>query len=429
MPNLHPEERDQSKKPRLGTTFTVEFPQLPTMTQRPYEVELIQKRGNHDILKLIFKQTGRELTEDIPTGLPVRFSWQQNRIQASWVGYVSYVSRSVLANRDGVMEVICIGSSFPLKKKETKVFSECSIPEAVRQLATEVGLEFVGDFSSRKFPQLIVAGQSYWSWIQEQANRLGYVAYVDGVTLYFQKIDTAVNHQQGSAPLFSLANNEIGLDSQGVNDRTLTTFKVLRGDYLETSDITRTSMSAGGVNPSTSQVVEWKTSPKDFAGSRAAVSDVLFTTQRTDQATFSQKDSEELASNLAQLARFTMPAKVTGAGDYRCKPNSLILVQGTGKTTDGYWLVKEVTHSFNMYGMYTVELLVLSDGTGASTLDIFESDKTFGRNVINISEKLVPSGTLKSSKPNSSPLLSTPAIPILVRDLSFNSSDSRWKAN
>lgn len=428
MPNLHPEERDQSKKPRLGTTFSVEFPQLPTMTQRPYEAELIQKRGNHDVLKLIFKQTGREWTEDIPTGLPVKFSWTQNRITHTWVGYVSHVSRSVRSNRDGLMDVVCLGSSFPLKKKQARVFSECSIPEAVKSLAEEVGLEFVGDFSARTFPQLIIAGQSYWAWIQEQANRLGYVAYVEGITLYFQKLNSAIDSRQGSAPLFSLANNEIGLDSQGVSDRTLTTFKVLRGDYLETGDTVRASVSTGGVAPTTTQVVGGESSPTDVASTRSIASEVLFSTQRTDQTTFSQKDSQELAENLAQLARFTMPAKISGAGDYRCRPNGVVLVQGTGKTTDGYWLIKDVIHTFNMYGMYTVEMTVLSDGVGATTLKSFESDKTFGRDVLNISEKLSPSGAVTSTKPNSSPTLSTPTIPILVRDLNFKTSDSRWKA-
>lgn len=428
MPNLHPEERDQSKKPRLGTTFVVDFPQMPTMTQRPYEAELIQRRGNHDVLKLMFKQTGREWTEDIPTGLPVRFMWSQNRIQHTWVGYVSHVSRSVRANRDGIMDVLCIGSSFPLKKKEPRVFSECSIPEAVKKLAEEVGLEFVGDFSSRTFPQLIIAGQSYWSWIQEQANRLGYVAYVDGVTLFFQKIDSAINSRQGSAPLFSLSNNEIGLDSQGLQDRTLTTFKVLRGDYLETGDVTRTAMSTGGVVPTTGQLVDSESSPADANSTRKAASEVLFTTQRTDQTTFSQKDSQELAANLSQLARFTMPARVTGAGDYRCRPNGVILVQGTGKVTDGYWLIKDVIHSFNMYGMYTVDMTVLSDGTGATTIQPFEPGKSFGRDVINISEKLAPTGAVTSTKPSSSPSLSAPTLPILVRDLNFKTSDSRWKA-
>ena len=429
MPNLHPEEKDQSKKPRLGTTFTVEFPQLPTMTQRPYEVELIQKRGNHDILKLSFKQTGRVYTEDIPTGLPMRFTWQQNRIKSSWVGYVSHVSSTVLANRDGVMDVVCIGASFPLKKKETKVFSECSIPEAVAQLAAEVGLEFVGDFNSRKFPQLILAGQSYWSWIQEQASRLGYVAYVDGVTLYFHSLDSAIHHRPGSAPVFSIANNEIGLDSQGLNDRTLTNFKVLRGDYLELDHNTRTAVTTGGVNPNTGKVFESQKSPLDSQSIRKNASNVLFSTHRTDQISLSKKDSEELAKNLSQLSRFSMPAIVNGAGDYRCTPNALIKLEGTGKTTDGYWLVKEVTHTFNMYGMYTVTMTALADGTGSSTLKIFEAEKTFGRDVLNISEKLSPHGEISSAKPNSSPSLSTPTIPILVRDLSFKSSDSRWKAS
>lgn len=429
MSNLHSEEVRQAKKPRYGTGFSVEFPQLPTMTQRPYEVELIQKRGNHDILKLMFKQTGKEYTEDIPTGLPVRFTWTQNQIKTSWVGYVSHVSRQVLANRDGVMDVVCVGSSFPLKKKATKVFVDCSIPEAVQQLAEEVGLEYVGDFSSRKFPQLTLAGQSYWAWIQEQASRLGYVAYVKGVTLYFQRIDSAINSSLGSPPVFSLADADMGLDYQGLLQRTLTRFKVLRGDYIESSSDVRTAVTIGGINPVTTEVLSGESTPTDAAHPlRKDISNTLFSTQRTDQVSFRQKDAQELAKNLTELSRFSMPAKVIGAGDARCYPNSLIKVEGTGKSSDGYWLIKEVTHSFNMYGTYTVDMLVLSDGVGEATASPFEQNKTLGRNVVNINDKLRPSGGIISARSNSSPNLSAPTLPILVKDLNFKASESRWKA-
>jgi hypothetical protein len=430
MTARHPNERDPSKASRKGTSFNFRFPSMPTFRRSPYEVKLMQGQGKHDILNLVFKQTAIDVVEDVVTGLPVEFTWTRNSIKKVWNGYVSHVSTSLRANQDGTMNVVCIGASFPLKERATRVFTDSTIPEAIGVIAKEFGFEYVNDTHSRKFSQLILAGQSYWSWIQEQSNSIGYAVYVEGTTLFCRKLDSAITQNSSSIPLFSLKNPEVGLDSQSqFADRTLTNFKVLQGDYLEIDGLVRTSVVSGGVDPLSLETSVSTSSPALVgANLRATNSNVLFSEYRSDKVLGTKREVNVMSEDLAQKTRFTIPANIKGLGDYRCVPYGLVQVDGTGINTDGYWLIKEVTHSFIMYGQYEVEMTVLSDGVGTSLMKGYEMDKSNGRDLVNIFEALSSTRSQSTPRANKEPTLSQKLIPLNPRDNSFGPQSMRWKA-
>jgi len=429
VPNLHPEERDASKASTRGTKFFISVPSMPTITRQPYEATLFQSQGNHDVLRLSFKQTGPEYTDAIQTGTPLLFSWTQYSHTKNWYGYVSYVASSSRANQDGQMEVVCVGTSFPLKERATRVFIESTIPDAIKILASEFGFNAVIDPHPRVFSQLILTGQSYWSWIQEQADRLGYVAYMEDATLHFRKLDSIISKNSTSIPLFSLKDASIGLDSQNLQDRTLTSFRVTKGDYVESETGLRTSMTSGGVDPLTSTTHVATASPKSVGNDlRKVTSAVLFQEYRTDQVAPSEKDSVNLASDLSQKSRFTIPAKIKGLGDYRCTPYGLIQVDGTGDITNGYWIVKEVTHNFIMYGQYTVDMEVLSDGTGEPQLNGYQLNSSANRDIVNLTERLSNYGIVGATQLSTPPVLNSSVVLTTSKDLVFGPNSARWKA-
>lgn len=429
MSSRHPTEPFAAGKSRKGTSFAVEFPTMPTLQRKPFEVQLIQKRNNHDILKLTFSQEGKQWFEDIPTGLPIKFSWTQEGVQTFWFGYVSYVSKIVTALRIKTMEVVCVGASFPLKEKLTKVFSDVSIPEVVAQLATDFGLEFLGDNHPRKFPQLTIAGHSCWAWIQEQANRIGYAAYVDGTTLYFRSLDKLISQNSAAIPVLSIEDKSTP-DGQLFYDRTLEYFKVLRGDFIEEDGPLRTEKHTGGINPLTGELFTSSASPQSVGNNlRASSSKTLFQEYRNDQVALSNLDSNIAANDSAQLSRFTLPAKAKGRGDYRLRPYALVQVLGTGDVTDGYWLVKDVTHTFGKFNTYDVELSLLSDGTGASELSGFELPKSSGRDTVNIAAALsAGSSPLTSSRATNPSRLGNGLTALTHAELGFSAESSKWIA-
>ena len=428
MSSRHPSERLASGKARKGTFFQVTFPTMPTLERKPYEAQLTQKQGHHDILRLSFSQEGKQWFEDIPTGLPVRFSWIQEGVETTWVGYVSYVSKVVTSLRDRTMEVMCIGSSFPLKDKGMRVFTDTTIPEAVAKLATEFNLEFISDSHPRKFSQLTLAGHSYWAWIQEQASRIGYAAYMDGVTLYFRSFDKVISQNTNSIPVLSIE-DKTTVDGQLFYDRTMEYFKVLKGDFVEGEGSVRTDKHVAGVNPVTKEAFIAKASPSNAGtGLRKEVSPTLFNEYRTDQVATSANESEVIAKDAAHLSRFTLPAKVKGRGDYRFKPYALVHVLGTGPTTDGYWLVKEAVHTFGKFGTYDVDLTILSDGTGDTSLTGFSLSTSAGRDLVNISEAISNGGAVTSRRAAGEAKLGHSLTAITHKQLGYKPSSAKWTA-
>lgn len=356
--------RDPLWKARRRNKTHVQFPTLPSLSSRPRSIRLYQKQYNHDILVLSFSETRAVWFSNIQTGIPIQFTWTQDAHEVTWYGYVSHISRTVQASRVKEMEVHCVGASFPLKERATRVFNDLTVPEAVKIIAEENGFNFIGDPNPRRFPQLTMAGHSYWEWIQEQAKRIGFAVVVDGMNLYFREIDSLVDQLAASTPFFSAGSVDVPAKHQ-FYDRTLDVFNTLKGEHMEGAEHVRTSKIIGGVDPVTAQPFTASDSPNNLSNDlRSNLNDVLFSEYRTDQVANTEHAIQDAALGSAKLARFTMPAKARGQGDPRVRPFAPVYIHGTGSLTDGHWIVKEVTHLFQKAGEYTVDMLLVTDGTG-----------------------------------------------------------------
>jgi hypothetical protein len=261
------------------------------------------------------------------------------------------------------MKVYCVGSSFVLKQRKTKTYKDKTIPEIAASIAKENNLKFVGENHSRRFSQLVISGHTQWEWLHEQANRIGYVMYVQGTNLVFRPIDKIIDETSSDAPVFQMWDSTIPKQSAHP-DRTLDHFKVMVGENIEGYGPDRASKQIGGVNPVTGESFTAKRSPSETgSGIRELLSDTLFNDFNSDQVANSKLDAKNAAESSAHLARFNIPAKILGQGDPRVSPYKLIYVEGSGNQTDGFWVVNEVTHRLFFSGIYSLEMLVLTDGT------------------------------------------------------------------
>ena len=128
-----------TSKYRRGTTYSVSFPTVPSLTTLPRRVELIQESYRHDILIMEFSKTSDKWFALMKTGVPVKFSWTQGLISNTWVGYVSFTKKTVAGQIEEIMEVHCVGTTFALKDSATKVFRNKTIPQMVDELVTGFG--------------------------------------------------------------------------------------------------------------------------------------------------------------------------------------------------------------------------------------------------------------------------------------------------
>ena len=350
-------------KYRRGTRFKVEFPTLPSIQIQPREITLTQKQRKHDVLVMEYQSTSLKNAKLLKTGVPIKFSWKQGSRKVEWLGYVSSVNRKGGAQRAKPMKVFCVGSSFVLKQRKTKTYKNRTIPEVAARIAKQNKLRFVGDTHSRRFPQLVISGQTQWKWLHEQAARIGFVMYVEGTTMHFRSIDKILDKSSSNAPIFQLWDPAIPRSFSQL-DRTLDYLDVMTGENIEDDSPNRTVKQVGGVNPVTGKSFTSKTSPKKTGKSiRKNVSSALFDEFNNEQVANTKGDAKNASKGAAELARFNLPAKAYGQGDPRVRPHQFIYVEGSGEQTDGHWVVRESTHKFVYGGNYSIEMLVATDGT------------------------------------------------------------------
>jgi phage protein D len=356
-------DKEIVSKPRKSTTYKIEYPTVPSIEIQPREVILNQKQKHHDILILDYFGTSLKNVSLLKTGVPVKFSWKQGNRSMEWLGYVSSVSREFGTQKSKPMKVYCVGSSFVLKERKTKTYKNKTIPEIAASIAKENNLKFVGENHSRRFPQLVITGHTQWEWLHEQANRIGFIMYVQGTNLVFKSIDKLLDESSSDAPIFQMWDSTI--PKQGsYPDRTLDYFKVMVGENIEGYGPDRSSKQIGGVNPVTGESFTAKRSPSNTgSGMRNKISDTLFTDFNSNQVANSKLDAKNAAESSAHLSRFNIPAKVLGQGDPRVSPYKLVYVDGSGLQTDGFWVVSEVTHKLYFSGIYSLEMMILTDGT------------------------------------------------------------------
>lgn len=358
-----------SNKYRKGTATLVDFPTVPSLTRQPRRIDLIQNQYAHDILLLEFPAESTLWFETLKTGIPVSFNWRQDTLDKNWIGYVSSITRANSPQRTNVMQVMCVGGTFPLKQRVTRVFENTTVPDAVSKIGTEYGFTVLTDPHPQIFPQLAITGNSYWEWIQEQAKRVGYGVIIDGMTMVFRPIDKLINMTFSNAPVLSLGNAGAPFNTQYL-DRTLDEFKIIYGDNVESSNNFRTIKNVGGVDPLTQQIVQSNSSPADNSEHlRESNSDVLFSEFRTDRVVNSPEAAKATADAAAQQSRFGIPATIKGQGDPRLRPFGTVYVSGTGDLTDGYWMINAAHHMFHQVGDYTVELSVSTDGIGDAVVE------------------------------------------------------------
>ena len=417
--------RVEPGKLRRGTTFTVSFPTMPSLTQKAAYVEIYQKQYHHDVLVVNFIRTSETWFKNIPTGLPIKVEWTQQKRTKQWVGYVSHVSKTVQTKMAKPMQVHCVGASYPLKERASRTFSNMTIPDVARIIAGEFGMNLVADSHPTRFPQLTMAGHSYWEWLSEHARKIGYALYCEGTNIHLKKVDSALTAGATDSALLFIDDNYVPSGAK-YYDKTLASFKVLKGDNVETSGALRAEKQTGGVNPTTSAVAKNSASPAKMGiGLRDSNADVLFKEFRSDQVIQSSQTARDLAEGAATMARFNTPAKVKCKGDPRISPFNPVRVLGTGPLTDGLWIVKEARHTIRSNGEYEIEAVILTDGTGKNNQTNLRPEIDWEKGIVNIPEA-IKNGTAVGAQWK--PSVRIGSSQLRPKDAGFRKDNARWQA-
>lgn len=414
--------RDPEYQNRRGNSFKVSYPDFPAINQPARSMTLYQEIGAHDIAEIFYPRFSTALFKGLKTGVPIQVTWRNDKVTEVFYGYTVDVSYTTLQKLDRGVRVMCIGASYPLKERESKIWINKTITEVVQDIAKKHKLKpFITPHPTR-FNQISLAGHSYWEKLNELATKIGYGVQVYGTELHFHPIDEMINQFMTSIPVM-MFKDPMMHPMSSFNAPTLDIFEPRIGDYIESTDYSRTNNVVSGVDPLTAAPYTQTTSPNKLGKPvRSTTKDPLFNSVETKIVVASNAVAKSLAEGRAQLARLSIPAKGTGQGDPRIAPWRTIEVRGTGDVSDGFWVVKKAEHFIHTDGRYQVEFECLTDGTGANKPNVSRPSNAGAVPLRNVNAELK---TTNKTKPTSSKL-SAPVAMVSQSKAGYKVTPRRW---
>lgn len=355
---------DPLRQNRFSNSFKISYLDFPGLTKPARSIVIHQEMGKHDIVEIYYSTFSSVFFKGIKTGVPVQINWRNDKVSGTFTGYtvdVSYTTAQQL-NRD--VKVTCVGASYPLKERTSKIWQNKTATEIVTEIAKQFKLKPFVTPSPIRFTQQSLAGHSYWEKLNELAKKIGYGVQVIGTELHFHPIDKMIDQFMTTIPIMSFKDPLQSPESH-IDVPTLTFFEPIIGDHIESADFSRSINTVAGIDPLTGKSFVFKSSSNKVGKNiRKNTKDPLFSTVETNTVVASNSMAKSLSESRAQLGRLTIPANAIAQGDPRIAPWKTLEVQGTGETTDGYWVVKKAEHVIHGDGRYMVEFTCLADGVG-----------------------------------------------------------------
>ena len=349
---------------RFGTKYSVKFPDFPSFTAVPYEIEIHQKRKHHDVFILKYQMLTTFFFKGLKTGTTVQLNWKTSSpATGKLVGYVTSVKKTKASQFNQEIEITCVAGSFPLKNTAANVWVSKTVPEVVQDIAKKTKMKAVVSSHSTRYGQLAQHGLSYWEYLVELSHTVGYGLWIDGTTIYMRSVDDILKNPMGTMPKLFFE-NQYAPPFHAPIERTLDRFEPIASDYAEGMGPLRRDKSIAGVDPITGKVYNASSSPKSAKSLRVNQAQVLFQEQGSTMVVNNQQAATNLAKAKSEDARLTTFAHWSGQGDPRLKPYNLTEVEGIDDTHDGVWVVASCKHTISKTGSYVCSGTLMADGNG-----------------------------------------------------------------
>jgi len=347
---------------RAGSKFTVTYPDFPSVIIQPHNVSIHQEIGSQDVVELSYTRFNAFYQKVLKTGVPVSITWKNDKTSGTFIGYVMDVTPVVQQSIYRPTIIRCIGASLSLKEGGYKIWKNQTGAQIVSSIAKGFGLKPVVTEDNVIFSQQSLAGHTHWEKLQEIAKRKGYVAQCYGTELHFHPLDKMIDVAMTTIPIFSFT-EPYGTPWSSVLSQTLDHFRPTSGDFFSHANNKRTTKTVSIVDPITAKLTTYSHKANTVGKNlRQTTKDPLFKETLPGVVTGTEKMAESLASAHAQLSRFSIHAEGRGQGDPRVAPYRTIEINGTGSTTDGFWIIKKVVHKMILDGRYSMEFTCMSDG-------------------------------------------------------------------
>ena len=163
---------------------------VPTRTMSIVQVELDLCENKHDLLKLKIAGIPPQLITDY-INKPVYCYWGFGVNFHEFCGYVASIEPS-FKNYEGtvngspfqLVEVLCIGASYNMRSKKTKLWENCSIQKVATELADKYKFSVSTICEKFEYPRIVQSEESYWEFLNKVADMYGLCVSLHGTHLH-----------------------------------------------------------------------------------------------------------------------------------------------------------------------------------------------------------------------------------------------------
>jgi hypothetical protein len=318
----------------------------------------------HNVVILEFAGLNPQLiTEYIDR--PVKVSIEiRERDLLEFCGYITHLepfslSYSGTVNKSPfqMTRVYCMGASYLMKSKKSRVWENKTISEIAQQISNTYKFSVSVPNDSYRFPRLVQSSESDWAFLVDTAQKLGYSVLVENTHINIWDPYKAINQRRSYSALYTIRglygspNPQPGLIIE-FDGRigAVTPYASKTPDTIHVLDKQSSVLSVSNADST------------DHSGLGTPV-----TTKFTN--TYSvNADSFEMGKKLVdgELRRsFPFYAKVTVVGDPGITPGGIVNIKEYNAQFDGFWYVKSVNHEITQSSMVT-HLEIVKDSTGSS---------------------------------------------------------------
>jgi phage protein D len=341
---------------------SVEFPQTTLGPKYVYSLSLIQKRYNHEIAVIGFRDWGVEY-DVITPGSPVHMTITGTDGRRDFYGYIHHVALDKSPGKN-FTEVTAVGGSMPMKQPSQTVYVNKTADQIVKEIATKYNFACYAVPHPRVYAQVAQAGHTDWELMVRLAKQSGYSLRAENTELYFQPLLEDYTKYRAEAPKFVMrsVNHPDG--------SSLYRFKMLVGESIEYGDETKAATAVSGMDKYADEPVSITQVIRDKR-TRLKTQNEFFDKFDTSVVATDSSIAKYEAEAAESRSRFPYRATVEVLGDPTLKPDMPVYLDGIGTPYSGYWVVLETEHKvveeqLNNQ-MYTTILTVGTDSLGSAT--------------------------------------------------------------
>lgn len=353
------------RRSHLTGGFKVEFP-LSTVTQsavRFKKLTVHQKVGEHDTASIKISSRHLDWYNKLNTGTPVKIAyWSSNNRtdKGYFFGYITHVRLITNDENKYDREIVCVAASRALRKTDQKTYTNKTAAEIVSEIGKNFGFKVFVKQSNLRRSTITHSGETYWEFMNKLAKRSGYILRVEGTSLFFMPLSEYAKVFLTRSPVLSDYTYDINNEYKVPTVEKVDTWV---GDVSDDEDRLSDTAVYASVSPQSGNVAYASRKPRSSLYRRRESKSKLVRYMGDGTPAHSRQDAELLAKGAAENGLMAIEAGLVAGGNPLVSPCRPVFLSLRDRALGGYWLTKEVTHTFvrTLSTRYSCDIILGTD--------------------------------------------------------------------